>query len=61
MMFVCDECAKENNVDNFYMMLFRSYGPCEMCGKTRSCGDVPCHAIGNNDEGTDDDKEAIHV
>ena len=49
-MFICDKCAKENKVDEFYMMLFRSYGMCEMCGETHSCGDVPCHAIGEEEE-----------
>ncbi len=34
-MFICSECL---NDDPFYMP--KSYGPCEVCGKVRSCYDI---------------------
>lgn len=36
-MFYCDECATKKN---WLMGLFKSYGKCEICGKTRPCNDV---------------------
>ena len=38
-MFYCDECRKKNNWPD--SVLFKSYGPCEMCGKPAICNDVP--------------------
>ena len=40
-MFYCEECANKNEWPYEFWML-PSYGPCEMCHKTRVCVDVPC-------------------
>lgn len=39
-MFYCKSCAVENGWPHFDGM-FMSRGPCEMCGKTADCADVP--------------------
>ena len=36
-MFYCDDCAKKKK---YPIGHFKSYGPCEMCGKTRNCNDI---------------------
>ncbi len=36
-MFVCEKCL--NGRGEFYFS--RSYGPCEICGKTSTCQDIP--------------------
>ena len=38
-MFYCDECAKDNK---WPQTSFRSYGSCEIRGKTRACNDMLC-------------------
>lgn len=37
-MFYCEECGTKRG---WRPGLFQSYGPCELCGKTRECSDVP--------------------
>jgi len=37
-MFYCDGCGKKNGWPEGFS---KSYGPCEVCGKTRLCNDVP--------------------
>lgn len=37
-MFYCDECAENNK--HPYPTLCRSFGPCEICGETRTCNDL---------------------
>lgn len=39
-MFICDECLKPT--DRLYSSL-KSYGSCEVCGKTASCNNVDNH------------------
>jgi len=41
-MFVCDDCYEAD----FFML--RSYGRCEMCGRTKICYDVPPAFWDNN-------------
>jgi hypothetical protein len=41
-MFYCDECAKRNRWPDLIPV---SYGPCEVCGRTRACYDVPSSAL----------------
>ena len=38
-MFICDQCLKDgfSNQPSF----LRSYGPCEICGKSAVCNDIP--------------------
>lgn len=38
-MFYCNPCAKPRGWPESEFM--RSYGPCEICGKTALCNDVP--------------------
>jgi hypothetical protein len=42
-MFICHECLKKNYEE--VMTLRGSYGPCEDCGKTRNCADIPSSAL----------------
>lgn len=37
-MFYCDPCARSKGWPEGFM---KSHGPCEVCGKTRLCSDVP--------------------
>jgi hypothetical protein len=37
-MFFCEECRVKNNWPG---IIEASYGPCEVCGKTAECYDVP--------------------
>lgn len=37
-MFYCDECAKPRGWPE---TIFRSEGPCEICGESRLCNDTP--------------------
>jgi hypothetical protein len=39
-MFYCNDCAIDNKWPYGYGMPM-SRGPCEICGKTRDCVDVP--------------------
>ncbi|MFA6096529.1 MAG: hypothetical protein WC788_02775 [Candidatus Paceibacterota bacterium] len=41
-MFYCEKCREENK---WPKSLFKSYGPCEMCGKVRECNDVPSRCL----------------
>ena len=43
-MFYCEPCASKNQWPFFYGMP-TSRGPCECCGKTASCADVPSSAL----------------
>jgi hypothetical protein len=43
-MIYCDECGKKNDWP-IWSMSCQSYGPCEVCGKTRGCNDVPSRAL----------------
>lgn len=46
-MFYCDACAHKNGwPDDFWLP--RSHGPCEVCGKTASCHDVPSTRLSDN-------------
>lgn len=36
-MFYCDECAKNRS---WPITLYRSVGPCEICGKTDDCNEM---------------------
>ena len=36
-MFYCDDCADEKS---YPISWFKSYGNCEMCGKTCKCNEV---------------------
>lgn len=37
-MFYCKTCGDKNKWPEGFA---KSYGPCEMCGKTADCSDVP--------------------
>ena len=37
-MFYCNDCAKKKSYPTSW---FKSYGNCEICGKTRKCNDAP--------------------
>lgn len=37
-MFYCTECADKWE---WPVTMFQSFGPCEMCGRSRSCNEVP--------------------
>ena len=39
-MFVCDQCHEKHYGETLHFS--GSYGPCEVCGKTRSCSDCHC-------------------
>lgn len=41
-MFICQECLEEN-YNNFAFPT--SVGPCEICGKTKNCCDVPSRIL----------------
>lgn len=43
-MFYCQQCAAERKWPYFYGLPM-SRGPCELCGKVRSCADVPSRAL----------------
>jgi hypothetical protein len=36
-MFICEPC--EDKFSEMYGGYARSYGPCEVCGKVKDCGD----------------------
>jgi hypothetical protein len=38
-MFICKECQKPEDRVTF----FKSYGTCEVCGKTKVCNEVYIH------------------
>lgn len=37
-MFFCGKCEKKNDWPN---SIFKSFGRCEVCGKSAECNDVP--------------------
>lgn len=37
-MFYCEKCRKKNEWPEGFR---QSYGPCEICGKTKECYDIP--------------------
>lgn len=41
-MFICNECGERNltSEGKTWGLMGLSFGPCEMCGKTRDCYDV---------------------
>ena len=39
-MFICKGCMKDDQHYDFHM--FKSHGPCEICGKTQTCADCHC-------------------
>ena len=40
-MFICYECAQENKIDDFSLMVSMvSYGECEICNKIADCYDI---------------------
>lgn len=41
-MFYCPECEARRKWPNGFM---KSYGACEICGKTALCSDVPSYAL----------------
>ena len=41
-MFYCDKCREKNKWPFGFM---RSFGPCEVCGETAHCYDVPSKCI----------------
>ena len=43
LVFVCQECVKNYEVkgDLELFLIMGSYGPCEDCGKSRKCYDLP--------------------
>lgn len=41
-MFYCDKCKEKNNYPE---SLVKSYGQCELCGKTEECNDVPSNRL----------------
>lgn len=41
-MFFCDECARARG---WAARGFKSLGPCEICGQTRECNDVPSRLL----------------
>ena len=43
-MFYCLKCAKKNEGPSFFGLPM-SLGPCEICGKTSTCYDVPSAAL----------------
>lgn len=38
-MFYCDDCAIKKGLN---MTMFKSVGPCEVCGERKECSDLPC-------------------
>jgi len=46
-MFYCEECRKKNKWPEGFAV---SRGPCEMCGKTATCHDVPSCALPDRKE-----------
>lgn len=43
-MFYCDKCASERDWPSGWPHP-QSVGPCEVCGKTRTCTDIPSSAL----------------
>lgn len=43
-MFYCEACAKKSKWPYEFWM-GQSHGPCEICGKTSVCVDVPSSAL----------------
>jgi hypothetical protein len=41
-MFYCNECAEKNK---WPTGMFKSFGPCEICGKTKECNDIPSRLL----------------
>ena len=41
-MFYCEPCREKNDWPGIVAL---SYGPCEMCGKTAECYDIPSHLL----------------
>lgn len=54
-MFLCDDCAT-GRVDPFDLLIApRSHGPCEVCGRTRVCADLPRRCV-HQDRNTREDQ-----
>ncbi len=49
-MFLCDECH-ETEKGCEYIHLFKSYGPCENCGKVDLCADCKTYKSRVNMDG----------
>jgi len=47
-MFYCEPCAKKNHWPTTIMV--KSYGRCEVCGKTRECNDTPSSVLSSSPE-----------
>ena len=45
-MFYCDECRTKNNWPESAAV---SFGPCEICGHTKPCFDVPSYCLPKTD------------
>lgn len=43
-MFYCDECAIKKG---WNMTFAKSFGPCEVCNKTRECSGLPSNRLTN--------------
>jgi hypothetical protein len=58
-MFICDSCCKDMCVDPMaHLIAPRSFGPCEQCGKTKTCADISQEYF---DSGRFDSKEVHKV
>lgn len=44
-MFICEPCVDANDLYN--SMIFRSFGPCEICRKQGACFDIPSWLLPN--------------
>ena len=45
-MFICKDCLKKYYENEWYEFEFLlSYGPCELCGKTCTCTDIPSRCL----------------
>jgi len=44
-MFICEECAKNRGMSEYFLFAPLSRGPCEDCGKGAVCIDVHHSAV----------------
>ena len=47
-MFFCGDCAGKRGWSGLFYPFF--HGPCELCGKTRVCADIPSAVLANFDK-----------
>lgn len=57
-MFYCMACAEKNDYPE---TLFKSRGPCELCGSVAPCNDLPTRRLNEYDRRANEEKRRAHL